>query len=190
MSGFAHWRLGNVHGDLIGRLAVPGMIGGAMGAYLLTTLPGEKLRPFVNAYLLVMGIVILWKAWWRSRTQAKPPRRVALLGLGGGFLDAIGGGGWGPMVASTLIGRGTTPRYAIGSVNLAEFFVTATVTGTFLFTIGLELWPIIAGLILGGALAAPFAAYATKQLPDQPMMFLVGVVIMLLSIRGLLQTFG
>jgi uncharacterized membrane protein YfcA len=101
VSGFAHWRLGNVHGDLIGRLAVPGMIGGALGAYLLTTLPGEALRPFVNAYLLVMGLVILWKAWRGSQTQAEPPKRVALLGLGGGFLDAIGGGGWGPMVAST-----------------------------------------------------------------------------------------
>ena len=110
-----------------------------------------------------------------------------MLGLTGGFVDAIGGGGWGPLVASTLIGRGTTPRFAIGSVNLAEFFVTATITGTFVATIGLELWPIIAGLILGGVLAAPLAAYATKQIPDRPLMFLVGVIISLLSLRGLVQ---
>jgi uncharacterized protein len=189
-SGLAHWRLGNVHGDLIRRLAIPGMIGGAAGAYLLATLPGEELRPFINAYLLAMGLVILWRAWRKRPTQAEPPKRLAVLGVSGGFLDAIGGGGWGPMVASTLIGRGTTPRYAIGSVNLAEFFVTATITGTFLFTIGLELWPIIAGLILGGVLAAPFAAYATKQLPDQPLMILVGAVIILLSVRGLIQASG
>jgi len=189
-SGLSHWRFGNVQGDLIRRLAVPGMIGGAAGAYLLTNLPGETVRPFVSAYLLLMGLVILWKAWRRDRTRAEPPKRVAVIGLLGGFLDAIGGGGWGPMVASTLIGRGTTPRYAIGSVNLAEFFVTATITGTFVFTIGLELWPIIAGLILGGVLAAPFAAYATKQLPDQPMMILVGCVIILLSVRSLVQALG
>jgi uncharacterized membrane protein YfcA len=90
-------------------------------------------------------------------------------------------------VASTLIGQGTTPRYAIGSVNLAEFFVTSTITATFVFTIGLELWPIIAGLIFGGVLAAPLAAYAVKQIPDQPLMFLVGCIISLLSLRGLVQ---
>ena len=189
-SGLSHWRFGNIDGDLIRRLAVPGMIGGAAGAYLLTTLPGETVQPFVSAYLLLMGLLILWKVWRGAETQAEPPKRVGILGLFGGFLDAIGGGGWGPMVASTLIGRGTTPRYAIGSVNLAEFFVTATITGTFVFTIGLELWPIIAGLILGGVLAAPLAAYVTKQLPDQPMMILVGSVIILLSVRNLIQVFG
>jgi uncharacterized protein len=186
-SGLAHWRLGNVRGDLIRRLAIPGVIGGAAGAYLLAILPGEKVRPFITAYLLAMGLVILWRAWRQRPTRAEPPKRLAVLGLSGGFLDAIGGGGWGPLVASTLIGQGTTPRYAIGSVNLAEFFVTATITGTFLFTIGLELWPIIAGLILGGVLAAPFAAYATKQLPDRPLMILVGAVVVLLSLRGLIQ---
>jgi uncharacterized protein len=108
------------------------------------------------------------------------------LGLGGGFLDAIGGGGWGPMVTSTLLGHGTTPRFTIGSVNFTEFFVTATISATFLGTIGLELWPIIAGLILGGALAAPIAAYAAYKIPDQPLMILVGSVIVLLSIRGLI----
>src|SRR5687767_4000790 len=144
-SGVSHWRLGNVKFDLIWKLAVPGMIGGAIGAYLLTTIPGETIRPIINAYLLVMGLVILWRAWRKFDTTSEPPKRVPVLGLFGGFVDAIGGGGWGPMVASTLIGRGTTPRFAIGSVNLAEFFVTVMITSTFLFTIGLELWPIIAG---------------------------------------------
>jgi uncharacterized membrane protein YfcA len=91
------------------------------------------------------------------------------------------------MVASTLLGQGTTPRYTIGSVNFAEFFVTLTISVTFLGTIGFKLWPIIAGLILGGAMAAPIAAYAAKTIPDRPLMILVGTVIMLLSIRGLLR---
>ncbi len=94
------------------------------------------------------------------------------------------------MVTSTLLGHGTTPRYTIGSVNFAEFFVTAAISVTFLGTIGLELWPIIAGLILGGALAAPLAAYAAKAIPDRPLMILVGSVIVLLSIRGLIQAIG
>jgi uncharacterized membrane protein YfcA len=94
------------------------------------------------------------------------------------------------MVTSTLIGHGTTPRYTIGSVNFTEFFVTATISATFLGTIGLELWPMIAGLILGGALAAPIAAYATYKIPDQPLMILVGTVIVLLSIRGLIRAVG
>jgi uncharacterized protein len=186
-SGVSHWRLGNVRGDLIWRLAVPGMIGGAIGAYLLASLPGEVLRPYVSAYLLLMGILILWKARNRLRVSDEPPRHVPFLGLGGGFLDAIGGGGWGPMVASTLIGQGTKPRFAIGSVNLAEFFVTATITGTFFLTIGLSLWPVIVGLILGGVLAAPLAAYVTRHIPDRPMMIVVGIVVVLLSLRGLAQ---
>jgi uncharacterized membrane protein YfcA len=94
------------------------------------------------------------------------------------------------MVTSTLLGHGTTPRYTIGSVNFAEFFVTAAISATFLGTIGLELWPIIAGFILGGALAAPLAAYAAKAIPDRPLMILVGSVIVLLSIRGLIQAIG
>jgi len=187
-SGFAHWRFGNVDSRLFARLAVPGMIGGALGAFVLTELPGEKIRPIVSVYLLLIGAFIFWKAIRGAVALGAPPRRVAPLGLFGGFFDAIGGGGWGPIVTSTLLGRGTTPRYAIGSVSLAEFFVTSTVSVTFLATIGLELWPIIAGLIVGGVLAAPLAAYVTKKLPDRPLMLLVATVIVLLSLRQLIQT--
>ncbi len=86
-----------------------------------------------------------------------------------------------------MIGQGTTPRYAIGSVNLAEFFVTLTISATFVATIGLELWPIIAGLVLGGIVAAPFAAYATKMLPDKALMILVGCIVVILSVRTIVQ---
>ncbi len=186
-SGFAHWRARNVRLDLVWRLALPGMIGGALGAYILSGVDGDFIRPLVAVYLLVMGALILWKALHPPPPHELSTRKVAGLGLTGGFLDAIGGGGWGPMVASTLIGGGTTPRYAIGSTNLAEFFVTVTVSVTFILTIGLELWPAILGLIIGGVVAAPFAAMVTQKLPDKPMMILVAVVIMLLSLRNLVE---
>lgn len=186
-SGLAHWRHKNVRTDLVWRLALPGMLGGALGAYILSGVDGHAIRPFVALYLLAMGGVILWKALHPPPPHELSTRKVAGLGLAGGFMDAIGGGGWGPMVASTLIGGGTTPRYAIGSTNLAEFFVTMTVSFTFIFTIGLDLWPAILGLIIGGVVAAPFAAMVTQKLPDKPMMILVAVVIMLLSLRNLVD---
>ncbi|HET6520599.1 MAG TPA: sulfite exporter TauE/SafE family protein [Geminicoccaceae bacterium] len=186
-SGLSHWHFRNVDFALLRRLVLPGMAGGVCGVYVLTSVPGETIRPVVSAYLLAMGGVILWKALRQVPASGDPPRRVAALGLAGGFLDAVGGGGWGPLVTSTLVGQGTAPRYAIGSTNLAEFFVALTVSATFVATIGLELWPIIAGLVVGGVLAAPFAAYATQRLPDRPLMILVAVVIILLSLRGLVQ---
>lgn len=184
-SGTAHWRMGNVDRKLVVRLAVPGVLGGGVGAYILATVPSDSIRPIVSAYLLVMGVVILWRAIWKVRGEHETPKHVGVLGLVGGFLDAIGGGGWGAMVTSTLIGQGVPPRFAIGSANVAEFFVTVTITATFVATVGLSLWPVITGLVIGGVLAAPFAAYATKYLPTQPMMILVGVVVILLSLRSL-----
>ena len=186
-SGASHWRFGNVDFRLLRSLALPGMLGGAAGAYLLAGTPGELIRPFVNIYLLAMGGLILWRALRLGRPPLDPTRRVSLLGLGGGFLDAIGGGGWGAIVTSSLIGRGVAARHAIGTTSLCEFFVTMTVSATFVLTIGLELWPVIAGLVLGGVLAAPFAAYVVRRMPDRPLMILVAVLIMLLSLRGLLQ---
>jgi uncharacterized membrane protein YfcA len=183
-------RFGNVNFALFRRLAIPGALGGAAGAYLLTELPGDKVQPFVSAYLAIMGGVVLWKALRQHRGEARPPRHVSALGFVGGFLDAIGGGGWGPMVASTLVGTGMKTRLAIGSTNAAEFLVTTTISAMFILTIGLELWPIITGLVLGGVIAAPLAAYTTRALPDRPLMILVGVVIIILSLRGLFRAFG
>ena len=186
-SGIAHWRFGNVDRKLLVRLAIPGMIGGAIGAYALTELPGEALKPFISAYLLLLGVFIVWKALAVRPLEAPQPRAVAPLGFFGGVVDAIGGGGWGPIVTSTLLGQGTTPRYAIGSVNMAEFFVTLTISTTFFLTVGLSLWPIIAGLVIGGVIAAPFAAVATKHIPDQVLMLLVGCVVVLLSLRTIVM---
>lgn len=185
-SGTAHWKLGNVDRKLLWRLAVPGAIGGAIGAYALSEFPGDTLKPFIAAYLLILGFVIIWKALIKRPREAPAPRSVGPLGFFGGLLDAIGGGGWGPIVTSSLLGQGTTPRYAIGSVNLAEFFVTLTISATFFMTIGLSLWPIILGLIIGGVIAAPLAALAAKYVPAKVLMLIVGCVIIGLSLRTLL----
>jgi uncharacterized membrane protein YfcA len=185
-SAFAHWRIGNVDRDLVVRLALPGVAGGVVGAYLLSSFPGDVIRPFISVYLLFMGGIILARAF---RPLAEPldlkTHPVGLLGLVGGFLDAVGGGGWGPVVASRLIGSGGTPRLVIGSVNAAEFFLTVTVSVTFLATIGLELWPVITGLVIGGVLAAPLGAVAAAKLPAKPLMVMVGCLVTILSLVNL-----
>ena len=185
-AGLSHWRQGNIRRDLVLRLAVPGMLGAIVGAYLLSDLEGRYVRPAISIYLVILGGVILYRAV-RPRPPAEPPKNVTVLGLAGGFLDAIGGGGWGPMVASTLIGRGDVPRMAIGSTCAAEFFVTFAASVVFFFTLGFDLWRVILGLVIGGVIAAPFAAMITRKLPDRPLMIIVGVVIMLLSIRNLVK---
>jgi uncharacterized membrane protein YfcA len=183
-SGLAHWKFGNVDRRLIWRLAIPGSIGGAIGAFVLTNIPGDVVKPFISGYLLLIGVFIIYKAVHRKHSFIdEPPKNIAPLGFVGGFVDAIGGGGWGPIVTSTLLGQGTQPRFTIGSVNMAEFFVTLTISATFIATIGLDLWPTIVGLIIGGVIAAPFAAYAAKYLPPKILMILVGTVVILLSAR-------
>ncbi len=187
VSGLSHWKFGNVDLALVRRLAIPGAIGGAIGAFILTSIDGNVVKPYVAAYLLAMGLYILWKSQVPQRETSEPVKNVGLLGLFGGFFDSIGGGGWGAIVTTTLIGNGTVPRYAIGSVSLSEFFVTLAISATFILTIGLELWPIIIGLIIGGVIAAPFAAYATRYLPARVLMVVVGCVIIVLSLRTLIK---
>jgi uncharacterized protein len=131
--------------------------------------------------------VVLWRAFRSLKAPVATPRSVIPLGFFGGLLDAVGGGGWGAIVTSSLLGNGGVPRTTIGSVNAAEFFVTLTISTTFVTTIGLTHWPVIAGLVIGGVIAAPFAALATKHLPDRVLMVTVGVVVMLLSARNFLM---
>jgi uncharacterized protein len=191
VSGVSHWRLGNIDKKLLLRLMLPGVIGAAIGAYILSSLPGDMLRPYINAYLLVMGLIILRKAFI---TQPKPihdiPRLVSPLGFVGGFFDAIGGGGWGPIVTTTLVARGNSPRTTIGSVNASEFFVTLAQSVVFILTIGLSHWNIILGLLIGGVIAAPFAAFMTRHLPTRLLMFMVGALISFLSVRSLVLLFN
>ena len=185
VSGLSHWRLGNLYKPLLWKLAIPGMIGGAVGAYLLANTRSDVVRPIVSVYLALAGVWILFRAFRKSGVERPMPRGVPVLGFAGAFLDAVGGGGWGPIVTSTLIGTGTKPRLAIGSVNAAEFFVTFTISVTFLLTTGLVLWPIMSGLLVGGVIAAPLAARITKKLPEKPLMIMVGALIVVLALRGL-----
>ena len=181
-SGLAHLRFGNVDKKLFKKLLLPGIIGGILGAYILTAVPGKMIKPFIALYLLIMGLIILRKAF-KKIEQKEVRTRLVPLGVSGGFFDAIGGGGWGPIVTSTLVARGHNPRFSIGSVNLAEFFVTVAEVATFLTIIGLVHWQIIIGLIIGGVMAAPLAAYVCKRLPSRALMIMVGLIIMALSIR-------
>ena len=187
ISGASHWKLGNVDWKLVRRLLIPGVIGGVAGAYLLTSVDGNVIKPYIAAYLIVMGGVIIYKAVTavpRKKPDEYHGPRVSLLGLFGGFCDAIGGGGWGPVVTSTLVARGKYPRTTIGSVNFSEFFVTLAESITFVLTLSFtEYWQIIVGLLVGGAIAAPFAARMTKILPLKTLMIMVGVLIIILSIR-------
>jgi uncharacterized membrane protein YfcA len=187
VSGISHFRFGNVDKNIFLRLLIPGVIGGVLGAYILTELPGGKIRPFVSIYLLVMGVMILIKVFKKIHS-AKTKTRLIPLGLAGGFFDAIGGGGWGPIVTSTLVANGNHPRWAIGSVNSAEFFVTVAESLTFFATLGglfLQHWEKIVGLMIGGVLAAPLAAWVCRKLPHKTLMILVGLLISGLSIRTL-----
>ena len=183
VSGFSHWKLDNIDWGLVKKLALPGVLGGIAGAYLLTSIDGNVLKPYISAYLLIMGIIILIKAF-NGKHEPKEIKSISLLGIIGGFFDAIGGGGWGPIVTTTLVARGKNPRYAIGSVNFSEFFVTFAESVTFVLTLSfLGYWQIILGLLIGGAIAAPMAAIVARKLPVKVLMFMVGALIVGLSIR-------
>jgi uncharacterized membrane protein YfcA len=191
VSGLAHLRFGNVDQGLFRRLVIPGVLGGVLGAYILTALPSQVIKPFVALYLMLMGALILRRAFRSSGEPAPSLAARFLLPLGalGGFFDAIGGGGWGPIVTSTLVARGNHPRFAIGSVNLAEFFVTLAESITFVLTLGqslAQMGQVILGLILGGVVAAPLAAYVCRRVPVRALMGAVGVLIILLSLRTIL----
>lgn len=189
VSGLFHLRFGNVRKDLFLKLLVPGVIGGVLGAYLLSNIDGNVIKPYINAYLLLMGLVIIRKAIVKNGAEKHITRFIPPLGLVGGFFDAIGGGGWGPIVTTTLVARGNNPRASIGSVNAAEFFVTLSQSVVFILTIGLTHWQVILGLLAGGVVAAPLAAYLTNKLPTRLLMFLVGLLICFLSIRTLVLIF-
>jgi uncharacterized membrane protein YfcA len=188
VSGLSHLKLGNVNKKLFQRLVIPGMIGVIAGAYILTSIDGKIIKPFIAAYLMIMGIVIIRKAFKKVKA-VQEPKRLAFLAVFGGFMDAVGGGGWGPIVASTLISKGHNPRYTIGSVNLAEFFIALAGAGTFIALIGVDNWQIVAGLVLGGIFAAPFAAYLCKKFQPKTLMIMVGILIICLSIRTIYTTF-
>ena len=189
VSALSHHAFGNVSRDLFRRLLLPGVLGAITGALLLSVLPGDAIAPWVAVYLAIMGMVIVAKAF-----REFPPRTVtthlAPLGFFGALIDAAGGGGWGPIVGSTLIVRGASVRMTIGSVNAVEFFVTLAASATFFATLGVTHWPVILGLALGGALGAPIGAWACRHVPVKPFMVLVGLLVIALSARTLWRALG
>lgn len=180
-SGTSHVLHRNVNWRLFLRLVIPGVIGGMLGAYVLSSIDAGVAKPFVMAYLACIGLYLLFRAW-RGDVPRREPRVIESLGLVGGFLDAAGGGGWGPVVTSNLLIQGTEPRQTIGSVNTAEFFLTSTVSATFLYTMGWEAFTLATiGLLIGGLVAAPLGGMLAKRVPARPLMAFVGLLLTLTS---------
>jgi uncharacterized membrane protein YfcA len=184
VSGISHTLHRNVDRRLFLRLVIPGVIGGVIGAYLLTQISAEAARPFVLGYLSLIGLYLIWRATGHPPRE-RDPRVIAPIGLAGGFLDAAGGGGWGPVVTSNLLVQGATPRKVIGTVSAAEFFLTVTISATFIAALGWEAFTAAtAGLLIGGVVAAPLGAYVAKRVAAQRLLLLVGIILTLTSGYG------
>lgn len=189
VSGISHALHGNVDWWLFSKLVIPGVIGGVVGAYVLINVDGDVSRPFVMGYLSCIGLYLLWKSSHPPRERK--PRVVAPLGLIGGFLDAVGGGGWGPVVTSNLLVQGTTPRMTIGTVSASEFFLTLSISITFLIGLGWQAFTTATvGLLIGGLAAAPLGAILAKRVSAQLLMRLVGTVLTLTSAYSLAKAVG
>jgi uncharacterized protein len=181
VSGLAHVKMKNVNPKLFLRLLIPGLSGAIGGAYFVSSFDGNTLKPYISGYLIIMGLYLVSKIFYHYKPTQSEPRHVAKLALFGGFVDSAGGGGWGPVVTTTLIGSGHDPRKTIGSVNFAEFFLTFGSAIAFSVLVGSGPWPVVAGLVVGGVCAAPFAAFLTRKIHAKTLLVLVGVLISLVS---------
>ena len=192
VSGMSHVAHRNVDWQLFFRIAVPGILAGIIGAYVLTQVDASTAKPFVLAYLTSLGVYLFYRGVMHRHTERRP-RIVEPLGAVGGFLDAAGGGGWGAIVTSNLLVQGSNPRKTIGTVNTAEFFLTVSISATFLATLTLTgaeaeqafLIKAVAGLVIGGVLAAPFGAWIAKRINPDILLTFVGAVLTLTSGYGL-----
>lgn len=185
VSGISHVVHRNVDWKLFWRLLIPGIVGGVIGAYLLTAVDAAIAKPVVLIYLAAIGIYLLARAV-RSVPAERKPRIVEPLGLAGGFLDAAGGGGWGPVVTSNLLVQGASPRMVVGTVNTSELFLALSISGAFFLTLGFAAFGVEAlGLLIGGVAAAPLGGYVAKRVPARPMLIMVGIVLTVTSLIGL-----
>lgn len=188
-SAVSHYKFKNINKKLLKSLVIPGVLGAVAGAYLLSdVIDGDIIKPFISAYLVFLGVLILRKAFAKN-IEKKKTKRIGLLAGFGGFMDSIGGGGWGPIVTSTLLGQGRNPRYTIGSVNAAEFVVTFASGITFLIFTGISSWQVVLGLIIGGVIAAPFGAYFVHKIKRKPLMIIVGLLVICLSFNNIYRSF-
>jgi uncharacterized protein len=185
MAGASHALHRNVDWRLFVRLTLSGVVGGVLGAYALTQIDAAIAKPFVLAYLTLVGLFLLWRAWDHVHVD-RHARVVEPLGVVGGFLDAGGGGGWGPVVTSNLLIQGHNPRMTVGTVNTAEFVVAIAISATFLLSLGWEDFSgAVVGLLIGGVLAAPLGALAAKNVSSKLLLGMVGVVLTVTSLFGI-----
>lgn len=186
-SAISHFKFKNINKKLFRTLLIPGVIGSIIGAYLLSdVIDGNVIKPYIAAYMVVLGCIIISKGI-KKKNAKKPTKRLGILAIFGGFMDAVGGGGWGPIVTSTLIGRGRDPRYTIGSVNAAEFAVAFASGVTFLLFEGINSWQVVLGLMVGGMIAAPLGAYLVNKVNRRPLMVIVGLLVIFLGLRVVLK---
>ena len=181
-SGLSHAWHRNVDWPLFRRLVPFGVLGGVTGAYILSNVDASAARPFVMLYLTGIGFYLLWRAVRMLKPRFEDPKYTAPLALAGGFLDAAGGGGWGPVVTSNLLIQGGDPRKVIGTVNTAEFLLTLSISLTFLLTLGPAAFTLITvGLIIGGVVAAPFGALLASRINPRTLLFAVSLVLIVTS---------
>lgn len=189
-SGASHAYHRNIDRRLVIRLGVTGVLGAIFGAWVLSNVDGAFMRPFVACYLLIIGVYILLRAVNMTHGRDAPSPWVGPVGFVAGFLDASGGGGWGPLATSALVGSGHAPRIAVGSVNATEFFVTVAAATTFFVELGLSPLPTLAGLVAGGLLAAPFGGWLVRRVAPRRLMFAVGLLIVVLALWQLARAFA
>ena len=190
VSGISHALHRNIDVRLFARIVVPGVIGGVLGAYVLTEIDAEIARPVVLVYLAAIGLFLIWRASGHPPHE-RDPRVIAPIGFVGGFLDAAGGGGWGPVVTSNLLIQGASPRKVIGTVSAAEFFLTVPISATLIAALGVEAFTTATvGLLIGGVLAAPLGAFMAKRVPARPLLLMVGVVLTITSGYGVYRAFA
>jgi uncharacterized protein len=196
LSGLSHWKFGNVDWKVVAKIGVPGAVGAFAGATFLSTLSTEVAAPVMSLILLALGAYILVRFTLRGidrRHLGKPMRKRFLgpLGLVAGFVDATGGGGWGPVGTPAILASGRMePRKVIGSIDTSEFLVALAASLGFLLSLGTQgvnaVWA--AGLLAGGLVAAPIAAWLVRHVPPRLLGSLVGGMIILTNTRTLLKS--
>lgn len=198
-SGVSHWRFSNIDWRTVGILALPGALGAVLGAYVLTSLSTDSASIWITTILLALGLYVLVRFAFgklgRLITTKRPGARfLAPLGLVAGFVDASGGGGWGPVATTTLLSSGRLePRKVVGSVDTSEFIVALAASIGFLVTLSQEEdldYTVVAGLMLGGVIAAPLAAWLVRRLPPRVLGAAAGGLIVFTNARTLLQAAG
>jgi uncharacterized membrane protein YfcA len=186
VSAISHILHRNVDWKLFSKLIIPGVT----GAYVLSNIDGAVVKPLVQIYLASIGLYLIWRGF-HLPPKPRDPKWVTPLGLVGGFMDASGGGGWGPVVTSNLLLQGSSPRHTIGTVNTVEFILTTAISLTFLLHLGWEAFTTYTlGLLIGGVVAAPFGAMLARRVAPRTLFSAVGVVLTLTSIFGVVKWLG